>query len=218
MPPRFSIANILTGPGGEEFFRGFTTRIHGKGSLICTGEGDENGVFIVVSGRLRVFMVGEEREISMFYLNAGDIFSMHSGALVEACERSELRVTDIRTFEQKMKTYPPIAWGLISILGIALSSCMRTIEDLMFHNIKERIARFFIDHAKSKGKQTGQGVEILVTFTVEEIANLIGSSRQPTSKAINSLIREGHISRLGRGNYAIVDMEQLKAVADGRPN
>lgn len=215
MPPRFSIANVLLSPAGENFFRGFRSKIHEKGSLVCTGEGDENGVFVVVDGRLRVFLVGEEREITLFYLTAGDMFCMHSGCLVEASERSELRVTDIRTFEQKMETCPSIAWGLISILGRALTSCMRTIEDLMFHDIKQRLAGFFLDHAQTGGKETEGGVQVTVELTVEEIANLIGSSRQTTSTAINSLIKEGYISRQGRVNYTIPDLSRLKLAAYG---
>ncbi|ABC22232.1 Crp/Fnr family transcriptional regulator [Rhodospirillum rubrum] len=215
MPPRFNIANVLLSPDGETFFRGFRSKIHAKGSLVCTGEGDENGVFVVVDGRLRVYLVGEEREISLFYLTSGDMFCMHSGCLVEATERTEVRFADIRTFEQKLQTCPSMAWGLIAILGRALTSCMRTIEDLMFHDIKQRIAGFFIDHANTTGRQTQGGVIVSVDFTVEEIANLIGSSRQTTSTALNSLIKEGYISRQGRGHYTIPNLVRLKAAADG---
>lgn len=214
MPPRFSIANVLLSPAGEGFFRGFHSKIHAKGSLVCTGDPDENGVFVVISGKLRVFLVGEEREITLFYLNAGDMFCMHSGCLVEATEKTELRVTDIQTFEQKMETTPSIAWGLVSILGRALTSCKRTIEDLMFHDIKQRLARFFVDHATTEGVQSDEGIKIAVDLTVEEIANLIGSSRQATSTTINILIKEGYISRQGRGTYTIPDVLRLKSATE----
>lgn len=213
MPPRFSIANVLLSPSGEGFFRGFHSKTHAKGSLVCTGDADENGVFVVISGKLRVFLVGEEREITLFYLNAGDIFCMHSGCLVEATEKTELRTSDIETFQRKMETCPSIAWLLVSILGRALTSCKHTIEDLMFHDIKQRVARFFMDHAASGGVAGETGVTISTDMTVEEIANLIGSSRQATSTAINILIKEGCLARQGRGTYTIPDMQRLKTVS-----
>lgn len=214
MPPRFSIASVLASPAGEGFFRGFNPKVYGKGCIICNGEDGENGVFVVMSGKLRVFLMNEDREISLFYLTTGDMFCMHSGYIVETCEKTELRVTDIKTFSQKIESCPAIAWGLVSILGRALTSCKRTIEDLMFHDIKQRIAWFFVDHAKTGGRLTENGIEVSVELTVEQIANLIGSSRQATSTAINSLIKEGYMLRQGRGNYTIPDMSRLKSIGD----
>ncbi len=215
MPPRFSVSNLLVGPAGENFFRGFTLRTYSKGSLVGTGDGEENGIFVVMNGRLRMFLVGEEREISLFYLGPGDMFCLHSGCLIEATERSDLRVTDIHTFERKLAETPQLAWGLISILGRALTSFMRTIEDLMFHDIKQRIARFFVDHAQSEGRQTADGLMLEIQLTVEGIAKYLGSSRQATSTAMNSLIKEGYLSRQGRGAYAIPDLERLSMLARG---
>ncbi len=217
MPPRFSIAHVLTSPHGEEFFSGFHARAQAKGSMICTGDGGENGVFVVMSGKLRVYLVGDEREFTLFYLEPGDIFCMHSGCLVEAVEKSDLRFTDIKTFGKKLETNPAIAFGLVAILGRAIMSCMRTIEELMFLDIKQRVAWFFVDRAVMDGRDTNSVVKLFIDLTVEEIANMIGSSRQATSTALNSLIKEGYISREGRTNYTILDMQRLKtAAATGR--
>lgn len=217
MPPRFSIAHVLTSPHGEDFFSGFHARTQAKGSMICSGEGDENGVFVVMGGRLRVYLVGDDREFTLFYLVPGDIFCMHSGCLVEAVEKSDLRFTDIRTFGKKLESTPAIAFGLVAILGRAIMSCMRTIEELMFHDIKQRVAWFFVDRAGTDGAESSSVVHLSIDLTVEEIANLIGSSRQATSTALNSLIKEGYISRAGRTDYTIPNMTRLKtAAATGR--
>lgn len=217
MPPRFSIAHVLTSPHGEEFFSGFHARAHSKGSMICSGDASENGVFVVMSGKLRVYLVGDEREFTLFYLEPGDIFCMHSGCLVEAVEKSDLRFTDIKTFGKKLEATPAIAFGLVAILGRAIMSCMRTIEELMFHDIKQRVAWFFVDRAATDEQDSSSVVKLSIELTVEEIANLIGSSRQATSTALNSLIKEGYISREGRTDYTILNMKRLKtAAATGR--
>ena len=216
MPPRFSIADVLTSPAGEGFFNGFHARVHEKGSMICMGADDENGVFVVMDGKLRVYLIGDEREFTLFYLGPGDMFCMHSGCLIEAVEKSELRFADIKTFSRKIEQCPAIAFGVVSILGRAIMSCMRTIEDLMFHDIKQRIAWFFMDRAASEGNARGETIELSIGLTIEEIANLIGSSRQTTSTALNSLIKEGLLQRKSRADYAILDLPRLKLVAAGR--
>lgn len=210
MPPRFSIGNILSSPAGEEFLRGFQTHDFAKGALISDGGGGENGVFVITSGRLRVFMVGEEQEISLFYLDVGDMFSMHSGCMIEACEPSELKITDIATFHRKMAVHPEVALSLVSILGRAMASCIRTIQDLAFHDVRQRLVRFFLDHAASSGRGGKAGIEIALPMTVEEIARLIGSGRQATSTAIGGLLRDGLVGRVKRGHYVIPDPERLQ--------
>lgn len=212
MPPKFSISNILTSPVGDEFFKGFVHRSYAKGSLVATGDMDENGILVVMKGRLRMFLIGEDRELSLFYLGPGDMFCMHSGCLVEAIEPADLRITDIATFDRKLRENPEIAWALISILGRALASFLRTIEDLMFHDIKQRIARFFIDQENADRRVPPENSDFEIRLTVEEIAKSVGSSRQATSTAINSMIREGLLSKLRRGAYSIPSMERLRSI------
>jgi CRP-like cAMP-binding protein len=213
MPPRFGIADVLTSRAGEGFFNGFHIRRHGKGSMVCSSEGDENGVFVVMDGRLRAYLIGEDREITLFYLVPGDIFCTHSGCLVEAVEKSETRFADIATFGRKLKENPSIAFGLVSILGRAIMSCMRTIEDLMFHNVKQRIAVFLLDHASTGARERREGTELSLGLTTEEIANMIGSSRQTCSTALNSLMKEGYLKRLSRTDFLLLDIGGLRQIA-----
>ncbi|KAI95913.1 Crp/Fnr family transcriptional regulator [Rhodomicrobium udaipurense JA643] len=213
MPPRFSIDDILAKPSGASFFDGFIAQSHEKGGLISAGLPDRDGVLVVMSGKLRVYLIGEDREMTLFYLVPGDMFCTHSGCLIEAVERTDIRYTDIGTFAKKLEENPSLAFGLIGILGRAMMGCMRTIEDLVFRDIKQRLAHFFLDRARAAQGDAGAEVRLFIELTVEEIANLVGSSRQTTSAALNALMREGLISRKGRSNYTIADVGQLAAAA-----
>lgn len=215
MPPRFSISELRARPGGAKFFTGFQPRAHARGTLICTGAEDENGVFLVSSGRLRAYMIGEEREITLFYLAPGDLFCTHSGCLVEAVEPAETRFADIETFRAMMEDSPSVSFGLVSILGRAILSCMRTIEDLMFRDIVQRLAVFFLDHAQTEGRTVADGTLIALGLTTEEIASMIGAARQTTSTALNSLIKDGYLRRLSRTEFLLVDPAGLQALAAG---
>lgn len=214
MLAEFNIGNLLAAPGGEDFLRGFRSSAYGKEALVCSGNLDENGVFIVSDGRLRVFLAGEDHEITLFYLGPGDLFSMHSGCLIEASEASHLWMTDIVTFHQKLQSCPTIAYSLISILGRALTSCIRTIQDLAFHDIRQRLVRLFLDRAERAAQPGQASVEVSTPPTVEEIALMIGSGRQATSTAISLLIKEGYVTRLKRGHYLIPDIGRLRQLAD----
>lgn len=210
----FNITNLLAAPGGEEFLKGFHAKAYNKEALVCSGNLDENGVFIVSNGKLRVFLAGDEHEITLFYLGPGDLFSMHSGCLIEASEPSLLWTTDIATFQQKLQNCPSVSFNLITILGRALTSCIRTIQDLAFHDIRQRLVRFFLERAAQAERNGLTAVEITTPATVEDIALMIGSGRQATSTAISLLIKEGYVTRLRRGCYRIPDIARLRALAE----
>lgn len=211
----FNITDLLAAPGGEDFLKGFLARSYNRDALVCSGNLDENGVFIVSNGRLRVFLAGEDHEITLFYLRAGDLFSMHSGCMIEASEDSLLWMTDLATFHQKLQSCPGVSYNLISILGRALTSCIRTIQDLAFHDIRQRLVRFFLERADHAAKDPQGPVDVTTPSTVEDIALMIGSGRQATSTAISLLIKEGYVARLRRGHYHIPDVARLRALSEG---
>jgi CRP-like cAMP-binding protein len=213
---RFSIGDLLAGPAGADFFNGFGRQAHERGAMVCTGVNDDNGIFVVMDGLLRVYLVGEDREMTLFYLHPGDIFCTHSGALVEAAEPTEVRVCGFAMFQKKLESQPAISLALVAVLGRAIMSCMRTIEDLTFRDIKQRVAAFFLDRMGSRAEGAEQDVAVSIDLTVEDIANLIGASRQATSTALNSLLKAGYLRRQGRSDYSIPSPERLRAVVLGR--
>lgn len=213
MLERFSISRILTSRQGEGFFQGFHARAYDKGALISNGEPDENGIFVVISGRLRVYLIGEDREITLFHLSPGEIFCMHSGCMIEAVDAADLRFTSIKSFEAKLTESPEFGLGLMSIFGRAMVSMMRTIENLMFLDIKKRIARFFSEYADA-APGDADSVSLDLDMTVEDVAKVIGSSRQATSTAMNSLIKEGYLARPNRRTFVVKQRKRLKAFAE----
>lgn len=210
MLDRFSISKLLASRAGEGLLAGFRRSQHPKGALVDLADvGGE--IFVVTSGRLRVYLTGEAREITLFHLGPGEIFCMHSGCGIEVVEAAELRATDIGTFEARLAAEPTLALGLIAVFGRGMVSMMRTIENLMFFDIRRRIARLML--AQAPGDADGPAT-VDLGLTVEEIANLLGSSRQATSSALAGLVREGLLARPARGRFVIPDPVALKALAE----
>jgi CRP-like cAMP-binding protein len=208
VPPKFSVSDLLAGPAAARFLDGFRPISCGRGEILAAGEEGEDGVFVLLSGRLRMTLEGDEREIALVDFRPGDMFSLHAGCRIEALEKCELRIADIATFGEKLRDHPELALALVSILGRTAASFLATIRDLMFRDVRGRIARFVGDRAGPSGE---------LESSVEEIAGFVGASRQATSAALNALIREGVIERRRRGVYRIPDPARLATVVgDGR--
>ena len=215
MTTLFSISHILAGRDSDEFLAGFRKKQYPKGGVVCGPETAENGIFIVFTGKLRVYLAGEDREITLFYLGPADIFCMHSGCIVEAVEKSDIRLADLQTVEKKLMGTPGLGWKMFGVLGGAMLSSVRTIESLAFQDVKQRIGQFFLQQAGPAGAVDIKGDDPQSILTIEDIANLVGSARQTTSTALNALIKEGLMRRVSRGKYAIVDEDGLRALTRG---
>ncbi len=182
---------------------------------MCGPETAENGIFIVFVCKLRVYLAGEDREITLFYLGPGDIFCMHSGCIVEAVEKSEIRLADLQTVERKLIETPGLGWKMFGVLGGAMLSSVRTIDSLAFQDVKQRIGQFFLQQAGPAGAVDIKGDGLHSMLTIEDIAHLVGSARQTTSTALNAPVREGLVRRVSRGKYAILDEDRLRALTRG---
>lgn len=213
MPHRTAILEAIEDPKKKEFFRGFSRRRIGEGVLM---QSDDDGVFVLLLGRLRVFLSFEGKEFTLFFLEPGDIFSLHSGALIETRDPSELLFADVATFERTLDAFPSLARTVISTLGHTLKSTMVIIEELMFRDVRHRIIHVLLDHVEERGRPTADGVELSLNLNIEELANLVGATRQSASKVLNELMKSGRLCRMSRTLWLVPDPAALRRSYMGR--
>lgn len=101
-----------------------------KGQLLSTPNSALDQVFVVRSGRLRVYLAGENRELSLSYLEAGDIYTTHTPTYVEAVAPTLLWVMDTPVFARKLATDPSATPAMMRVLGQLLANAVALIEDL----------------------------------------------------------------------------------------
>lgn len=213
---RFSLARLLTSPAGAGLLADFRPRRIAKGASPADGDITGSEIIVVTSGLLRASLAGEGREITLFLLGPGAIFCLHSPCALEALEPTEIRVIDRRGFEDKLVADPRLALGLVEIFGRAMVGLTGIIEDLMFHDVRRRVARFFSAQIDRRKGATEAARDFDVALTIEEIARLVGGSRQATSEALNDLIREGLLARPRRGRWIVTEPAALAALARGK--
>lgn len=103
--------------------------------------------------------------------------------------------------------------AIIRVLARVLAQTMTIIEDLAFHDVRGRIARYLLRCAARNGAPIEPGALIRVDLAMEEIAVLLGSTRQTASTEFNALICAGVIERRGARRFALLDPKRLMALA-----
>lgn len=77
-------------------------------------------------------------------LDAGDIFSLHSGCDLTTAAPSELRVISRDAFCALLTDNPMLALGMMAVLGRVLAAMTRTVESLVFDDVRQRLAVAFM--------------------------------------------------------------------------
>lgn len=210
----FSLFDVLENPEHDEFFRSFTSRKIREREIVCDANSSENNVFVVLAGELRVYVSYEGREFTLFFLGPGDVFSTHSRMIVEAKKPGEILSTSLDNFKQALVRIPCLSISVIASLCQGLGNVVHVIEGLVFRDVKHRLIRFLVDVAADKGHAVEGGIVVSHDFSTEDIATIIGSTRQSTSLILNKLIKDGYLTRLSRRHLLIRDIDALKAAAE----
>ncbi|WP_290922753.1 Crp/Fnr family transcriptional regulator [Halodesulfovibrio sp.] len=163
-------------------------------------------VFIVKEGRLRVYLAAEGKEFTLSILEAGDIYTCHTGTFVQALTPGVLLTTSIPVFHTYLRDIPQVSKVMVRILGNMLKSTFGIIDGLVFGDASTRLADFLLSVAKDEnGKLVAR-----LGMTGEQLAQHVGSTRQTVSTLLNDMVRSGILVRVKRGVFEIVDEARLE--------
>jgi CRP/FNR family transcriptional regulator, carbon monoxide oxidation system transcription regulator len=201
-----TLASQTEGTGAAS---GFERRDLPKGGLLSTPAAPRNQVFLVQSGRLRVYLAGENRELTLTFREAGDIYTTHTPTYVEAVAASTLWLMETATFARKLASDPTVTPVMMRVLGRMLVNAVNLIEDLAFREVPARLARFLVGLAKRLGQPTDEGWLVPLDLGMEDIASLLGTTRQTVSSLMNQWERDGLLLRQGRRSVLLRSLDDL---------
>ncbi|WP_085316894.1 Crp/Fnr family transcriptional regulator [Derxia lacustris] len=215
-PP--SLLHLLDSPEGAAFLADFRPRDCARGELISRPGDGSDSVFVVRSGRVRVYLADELREVTLAFLEPGDVFSTHTPTFVMAVQPSRLALIDTRRFSARVAGYPPATVAIMRVLGKLLARTVELVENLVFLEAHERLANFLATLARRQGRRAPADATeapetwiVPLPFTLTDIALMLGASRQTISSAFGELERDGIVERRGRRELRVLDLARLDA-------
>jgi len=212
---QLDLLELLASPEHRELAASFRERTYPKKALVCTPYDDLDQVFILKQGRLRVFLACDDREFTLALLEPGDIFSTHTRAFAETLEPSTLLIDTTEHFRQQLVANPGINLVMVKVLGELLKNSITIIEGLAFKDTRQRLLDFLLNAVEERGQQHPQGVILTLGLSSEELALLIGTTRQTISTLINEFIKAGCMEKQGRTALLITDLAALAAMRSG---
>ncbi len=183
-------------------------RIHRGDVLFDEGE-QANELFIVASGRIAIANKSPDgRESVVALMEAGDLFGemplfdgQGRSAEARALTTAEIVSVPYAPIKTLYDEKPELLWGVVGMLARRLRATDEALADSVFLDVTGRTAKRLLEMA-------GDADEFVLPVTQEELAGMVGASRERVNKAIASFIRLGWIEQ-GDRKYIITDREQL---------
>lgn len=199
----------LSSPRYQKLHQQFIPKTFAKGALMFEPRHDKNLVYLVEKGSVRVYLAMEDREFTLSILNPGDIYSTHTSAYNTAMGDVRILTMDTMKFYSFLAEYPELSKIVIAVLGGILKQSFAIIESLSFKDIRKRLIEFILFQSESCTPDKNGMITIPLGLTIEQIANIVGSTRQTVSTILNDLIREGIVHKSDRGVFIIPDRQIL---------
>jgi CRP/FNR family cyclic AMP-dependent transcriptional regulator len=178
------------------------TRNYPKNSVIIN-EGDHtDSLYVILSGKVKIFLTDDQqKEVIVAIQREGDYFGELAlldeaprSASVMTMEPCSLLIVSRGAFERHLASDPKLAISLMRGLAARLRATTENVKSLALLDVYGRIARTLLQFAK---EQDGHHV-IDDRLTHQDLANMVGASREMVSRIMKDLARGGYIKTEGK--------------------
>jgi len=193
-----------------------TVRLN-RGQLLFS-EGDPGDrLYVVTQGKIKIGRTaGDGRENLLAVLGPGEMFGelslfdpgprTASATAITAASLAGLGHDDL---EPWLTQRPEVASRLLAAMARRLRRTNEAMADLVFSDVPGRVAKALLDLATRFGVATEDGMRVTHDLTQEELAQLVGASRETVNKALADFASRGFLRLEGRA-VLILDIERLR--------
>lgn len=206
------VASTLVAPSnflaqlGADDFAGLlaiaTVQHYGKGDFVFHSGAPGSNVYFLRSGKVKIHQLSPlGREVILWFCFAGEIFGLAEvarggGRVVnaQACEPSEVLAVAQEKFRGFLDHHPRIAMLSMQVLSSRLRVLGDMFVNLVADDVNTRIAKLILRLSARYGTRVGKEIFLNIPLTHQEIADMVGTSRQTVTSALSALKRRGVLS------------------------
>ncbi len=191
---------------------------YNRGEAVFRSGGPGNHVYFLQRGKLRVGQVSPlGREVILWFCLPGELCGLAEvarggGRVVSAvaCEASEALAVSQEQFKGFLAEHPQVALLSMEVLSSRLRILGEMFVNLVSDDVNTRIAKLILRLSARYGARVGHEIFLEIPLTHQEIADMVGTTRQTVTSALSALKRQGVLSI---DNHRIrINSEELLAV------
>jgi CRP-like cAMP-binding protein len=188
-----------------------------RGDVLFNEGDDGSQLYIVTEGKVKLGRSSADgRENLLAILGPGQMFGELSffdpgprSATATAVTDVELKSLSHEALSPVLATHSDVALALLHQLAGRLRRTNEVVGDLVFSDVPGRVAKALLDLAGRFGRKADDGIHVNHDLTQEELAQLVGASRETVNKALADFASRGWM-RLEPRSVVILDLERLQ--------
>ena len=203
-------------PGQQQLLQRHTvTQSVPKGTILHNGSLDCTGLYLIVSGQLRVYILSPEgRELTLYRLFDRDIClfsaycmisSIQFDVIIETEKDSQVLLVPVMIYKRLMEEAAVVANYTNELMASRFSEVMWLMEQILWKSFDKRLAQFLLEEADLEGSQ-------VLKVTHEAIGNHLGNPREVVTRMLRYFQSEGAVS-LSRGSITLTNEKKLHDIA-----
>jgi CRP/FNR family cyclic AMP-dependent transcriptional regulator len=209
--------NALDEEGARALRRNMTEVKKSRGERLFSEGDDGEELFVVLEGKMKLTRAAADgRENLLSVLGPGDMFGELSLFDPRPRTSTAIAVTDVTLASLRQEALKPwltenpeASLHMLRALAQRLRRANDVIADLVFTDVPGRVAKNLLDLADRFGTQEPDGLHVHHDLTQEELAQLVGASRETVNKALADFAARGWLQISAR-SVLILDQERLR--------
>ena len=176
-------------------------------------------VFLLKKGRVKISRVSKEgREATLVILEPGEIFGevealdgVPRESMVQALESVMVCEIQREDFDRYVQAYPEVGGKVMKLMGGRLRQLETRVGDLVFKSAPARLASLLLELSETMGIFENGSVQLQIRLTHQNLANLIGTTRETVSTLMSQFAQYGLLEQENR-YIRILDKAKLAKV------
>ncbi len=176
-------------------------------------------LFFVNGGRVKISKVTRDgKALTLNYCGPSEVFGetclVNGGPreeMAEALENAVITAVERDVFESLLRANASVGYQMTRLLAERRRDVENKLETLVFRDVTSKLAELLLQLAEQYGVDDARGTLVALKITHQELANLIGSTRETVSLTLSQFKRKKLICTEGR-KVIISDAESLKAL------
>ncbi|WP_158633461.1 Crp/Fnr family transcriptional regulator [Tautonia sociabilis] len=213
---RCDLFERLTPEQAAQLDRRAAIRSFRKGELIYFPDDESKSVLVVARGRVKIKGITPDgKEYILAFIEEGEIFGelalVSDGPRDEFAEAAEATAVLALAREDLVwliEQRPDLALQITKLLGLRRKQIENRLRNLLFRNNRQRVAGVLLELLESHGQRNGQGWEIGLRLSHQDLASLIGATRETVTIVLGQMQLDGLI-RVRRKCITVLDREGL---------
>src|SRR5881275_868355 len=173
-----------------------------SGEVIFHRDDPGQVLYMIKEGKVKICIISPDgQEVALTVFGKGEVFGefaildgLPRSADAVALERVECYTLQRSDFHNAIMKNPKIAIQVIEVLTRRLRSTDQMVEDLIFLDVYGRVAKKLLELADTHGTKVDDGTRIDVRLTQQELASMVGASRESVNKVMGYFTDKDFIS------------------------